>query len=72
MANRLKSGLLSLILDKQSVFVEEGLKTDIALIAFKIYYYIKRRTRGGNRVVGLKIGVSKAYDRLEWKFIEKV
>lgn len=69
-ANRLKVYLPALISDKQSVFVEGRLLTDNALIAFEVNHYIKRRTQGNNGVVGLKIDISKAYDRLEWSFIE--
>lgn len=70
MANRLKSCLPGLISDKQSAFVEGRLLTDNALIAFEINHYFKRRTQGVNGVAGLKIDVSKAYDRLEWSFID--
>lgn len=69
MANRLKVCLPHLISDKQSAFVEGRLLTDNALIAFEINHYMKRRTQGVNGVV-LKIDVSKAYDRLEWCFLE--
>lgn len=42
------------------------------LSQFEIIHYIKRRTQGVNEVAGLKIDVSKVYDRLEWSFIENI
>lgn len=65
MANRLKECLPMLISEKQSAFVEGRLLTDSALVAFEVNHYIKRKTQGVNVVVGLKIDISKAYDRLE-------
>lgn len=70
LANRLKICLPMLISANQSAFIEGRLLTDNALIAFEVNHYIKRRTQGTNGVVGLKIDVSKAYDGLEWNFIE--
>ncbi|XP_074336615.1 uncharacterized protein LOC141673774 [Apium graveolens] len=70
LANRLKICLPSLISDKQSAFVQGRLLTDNALIAFELNHYIRRKTQGGNGVVGFKIDISKAYDRLEWKYLE--
>lgn len=70
MENRLKSCLPTLISDKQSAFVEGRLLTDNALIAFKVNHYIKWRTQGANGMANLEIDVSKAYDRLEWDFLE--
>lgn len=69
MANRLKPCLSSLISDKQSAFIEGRLLTDNALIAFELNHYIRRKTQGKNGVLGLKLDISKAYDRLEWKFL---
>lgn len=46
--------------------------TDNALIAFEIKHYMKRKTQGKNGIAGLKIDVSKAYDRLEWDFIHNM
>lgn len=65
MENRLKPCLKDVISDKQSAFIEGRLLTDNALIAFEINHYMKRKTRGKNGVVGLKIDISKAFDRLE-------
>lgn len=70
LANRLKGCLPNLISANQSAFIEGRLLTDNALIAFETNHYIKRKTQGKNGVAGLKIDVSKAYDRLEWNFIE--
>lgn len=68
MANRLKPCLNSIISDKQSAFIEGRLLTDNAMIAFEVNHYIRRKTQGKKGVAGLKIDVSKAYDRLEWRF----
>lgn len=54
------------------LFIEGRLPTDNALIAFEINHYIKRKTQGKYGVFGIKIDVSKAYDRLEWNFIEQM
>lgn len=70
MANRLKGCVSKIISINQSAFVEGRLLTDNALVAFEVNHYIKRRTQGRNGVAGLQIDVSKAYDRLEWNFIE--
>lgn len=61
-----------LISEKQSAFVEGRLLTDTALIASEINHHIRRRTQGNNGIVGLKIDVSKAYDKLEWCFLENM
>lgn len=65
LANRLKPCLKEIVLDKQSAFIEGRLLTDKALVAFEINHYIKRKTQGKIGVAGLKIDVSKAYDRLK-------
>lgn len=60
------------ISDKQSAFIEGRLLTDNALIAFEINHYIKRRTQGKIGVAGLKIDIAKAYDRLEWSYVNSI
>ena len=70
LANRLKPCLHSILSENQSAFVEGRLLTDNALIAYEIYHYIHRKTQGKCGVAGLKIDVSKAYDRLKWTYIE--
>lgn len=70
LANRLKPTLNSIISTNQSAFIEGRLLTDNALIAFEANHYIRRKTQGINGVAGMKVDVSKAYDRLEWTYIE--
>lgn len=72
MANRLKSLLKNLISDKQGAFLEGRLLTDNALLALEINHCITRRSQGKNGIAGLKLDISKAYDRLEWRYIEGV
>lgn len=70
--NRLKCCLNLIIFDKHSAFIEGMMLTDNALIAFKINHYMERRTQGNRGWAGLKNDISKAYDRLEWDFIQNM
>lgn len=68
-ANILEPCLGSIISSNQSSFIERRLLTDNALLAFEINHHIHRKTQGNDGVAGLKIDISKAYDRLEWRYI---
>lgn len=70
MANRLRCCLSNLISINQSAFIEGRLLTNNALVAFELNHYIRRKTQGKYGYAGLKIDVSKAYDQLEWQFVE--
>lgn len=70
MQNRINPCLKSLISDKRSAFFEGRLLTDNALLAYEINHCIKRRTQGKQGIAGLKLDISKAYDRLKWRYIE--
>lgn len=72
MTNRLKTCLGTIISDKQSAFIEGRSLTDNVLIAFEVNHYMRRRTQGSMGIAGLKLDVSKAYDRLEWAFIRSM
>lgn len=72
LTNRLKKVLGAIISDRKSAFVGGRLLTDNALIAFEINHYMERKTQGKEGVAGLKIDISKAYDRLEWSFIRSM
>ena len=45
--------------------------TDNIIIAHEVYYSLKSRKRQANSYMALKADITKAYDRLEWKFLEE-
>ncbi|KAL0433422.1 UNVERIFIED_CONTAM: hypothetical protein Slati_2676500 [Sesamum latifolium] len=53
-------------------FVLGRLITDNVLVAYELNHFLKLKTRGKNGFISLKLDVSKAYDRVEWRFLESV
>ena len=69
-ANRIKKVLPNIIHENQSVFLPGRLITDNSLIVFETLNYIKKPRKKDNGFVGIKLDIAKAYDSLEWDFIE--
>ncbi|KAL5568655.1 hypothetical protein UlMin_025230 [Ulmus minor] len=72
LANRLKKSLDSVISEYQSAFVGGRLIHDNVLVAFEGIHTIRRGRFGNGSKAALKLDMSKAYDRVEWKFLEEV
>ena len=42
------------------------------LVAFETLHYLKRKTQGKVDQMALKLDMSKAYDKVEWEFLERI
>ena len=71
-ANCLKNILPKIISENQSAFLSERLITDNVLVAFELMHYLEHKKEGKENFMAVKLDMSKAYDRVEWGFIEKV
>ena len=72
LVNRLRPILGDIISEEQSAFVPGRLITDNALIAFECTHYIKQEKDPDKSFCAYKLDLSKAYDRVDWRFLEQV
>ena len=69
---RLKPLLPKLISEKQSAFMSKRLITNNILIDHATLHYLKTKRTGKMGYMALKLDISKAYNRVEWVFLEKI
>lgn len=72
LANRLKCALPHLISGSQSAFVPKHIIHDNILLAHEVMHYLKTSHNKSNKYMAVKLDMSKAYDRVEWSFVEAV
>lgn len=64
LTNRLRKYLSDIILECQSAFIPRRSMADNILLAFEIIHYMKIKNKRKKVEVSMKIGISKAYDRV--------
>ena len=72
LVNRLRPLLDVIVAPEQSAFVPGRLITDNAFIAFECMHTIKQERNQENSFCAYKLDLSKAYDRVDWNFLERM
>ncbi|KAF7151111.1 hypothetical protein RHSIM_Rhsim02G0142900 [Rhododendron simsii] len=72
LVNRLQRFLPEIISESQSAFVGGRLISDNIIVVQEAVHHMKSCRSGSNRSVALKLDISKAYDRVEWGFLEAI
>ena len=72
LANRLKKILPNIISEQQSAFTKNRLISNNILVAFETLHSMNVHKSSKSGYMAVKLDMSKAYDRVEWIFLEKV
>ena len=72
LANRIKCILPNVISDSQSAFVPNRSITDNSTVAFEMLHRMRNRRKGRTCHMTVKLDISKAYDKVEWEFLQRI
>ena len=72
LTNWLKIIFPNVISDARSTFVPDRLITDNTTVAFEVLHKMRNRRKGKRGQMAVKLDISKAYDRMEWCFLERI
>lgn len=72
LANRMKLMLDKVVSPNQSAFIPGRLISDNIMVSFEVLHYLKRKRIGKDGYMAVKLDMSKAYDRVEWSFVEAI
>jgi hypothetical protein len=70
LANHMKKMLNVIISQNQSAFLPGRLITDNIIVSFEALHTMNSRLKGKQGYMALKLDMSKAYDHVEWDFLE--
>ncbi|WZY89335.1 hypothetical protein YC2023_046070 [Brassica napus] len=71
LVNRLKNHLSNIVSENQNAFIPGRLISDNIVVAHEIFHSLKARKRQANSYMAVKTDITKAYDRLEWRFLQE-
>lgn len=72
LANKLKIFLPYLVIENHSAFAKNHQITNNILAALETLHCMKKHDSRKNGFTDLKLDMSKAYDHVEWVFLEKL
>lgn len=71
-ANRLKLVLPHVMSYSQSAFVPRRQITDNVLVAYELVHFLRRKRKGKQGFMSIKVNINKAYDQVEWSYLDRV
>ena len=72
MVNRMQERMGEIITENQSAFLAGRQIQDNILVAQEVFHFLKMKKRGKKSYMAMKVDMNKAYDRVEWDFLEAV